>query len=144
VLFADASRIDLRAVRREYAVQARLLGIGLPLTIALGWALGVAVVGGLGWAEVLVLAVILAPTDAALGQAVVTDRRLPSRIRQGLSVESGLPHEVHGAVDVQPALVRPGHGERDEQERHADAVVRGSRGRRPSRRPRPTSGRRPR
>jgi NhaP-type Na+/H+ or K+/H+ antiporter len=90
VLFADASRIDLKAARREYALPARLLGIGLPLTIVLGTALAVAVFGGLSWAEALVLAVILAPTDAALGQAVVTDARLPSRIRQGLNVESGL------------------------------------------------------
>ena len=40
--------------------------------------------------EAVVLAVLLAPTDAALGQAVVTEPRLPSRIRQGLNVESGL------------------------------------------------------
>ena len=33
---------------------------------------------------------VLAPTDAALGQAVVTLTRLPSRVRQGLNVESGL------------------------------------------------------
>jgi sodium/hydrogen antiporter len=90
VLFADASRIDLGAARREYALPARLLGIGLPFTILLGCLLGVAVFSGLGWAEALILAVILAPTDAALGQAVVTDARLPSRIRQGLNVESGL------------------------------------------------------
>jgi NhaP-type Na+/H+ or K+/H+ antiporter len=90
VLFADASRIDLRAARKEYRVPARLLGIGLPLTILAGLVAGVAVFGGLGWAEVLVLAVIVAPTDAALGQSVVTDPRLPSRIRQGLNVESGL------------------------------------------------------
>src|SRR4029079_12410241 len=69
---------------------ARLLGIGLPLTILAGWALGLAMFGSLDWAELLILAVILAPTDAALGQAVVTDPRLPSRIRQGLNVESGL------------------------------------------------------
>jgi sodium/hydrogen antiporter len=45
-----------------------------------------------GWwtAEALVLAVLLAPTDAALGQAVVTEPRLPLRVRQGLNVESGL------------------------------------------------------
>jgi sodium/hydrogen antiporter len=90
VLFADASRIDLRTAWREHAVPARLLGIGLPLTILAGWLAGVAVLGDLGGAEVLILAVILAPTDAALGQAVVTDQRLPSRIRQGLNVESGL------------------------------------------------------
>ena len=90
VLFADASRIDLRTLRREYAVPARLLGIGLPLTIALGALLAAAFFGALSIPEALVLAVLLAPTDAALGQAVVTEPTLPSRIRQGLNVESGL------------------------------------------------------
>ena len=90
VLFADASRIDLRTLRREYSVPARLLGYGLPLTIALGALLAAALFGALSLAEALVLAVLLAPTDAALGQAVVTEPRLPSRIRQGLNVESGL------------------------------------------------------
>jgi NhaP-type Na+/H+ or K+/H+ antiporter len=90
VLFSDASRIDLKALRREYAVPERLLGIGLPLTIALGAALAAATFGALTWAEAVVLAIVLAPTDAALGQSVVTEPRLPSRIRQGLSVESGL------------------------------------------------------
>jgi NhaP-type Na+/H+ or K+/H+ antiporter len=90
VLFADASRIDLRALRGEVPIPARLLGIGLPLTIVLGFVLAVALVGKLAWPEALVLAVILAPTDAALGQAVVTFPRLPSPVRQGLNVESGL------------------------------------------------------
>ncbi len=90
VLFADASRIDLQALRREYLVPARLLGIGLPLTILLGLALAAGLFRELSLAEALLLAIILAPTDAALGQAVVTDQRLPSRIRQGLNVESGL------------------------------------------------------
>ena len=49
-----------------------------------------ALFGALSVPEALVLAVVLAPTDAALGQAVVTEPRLPSRIRQGLNVESGL------------------------------------------------------
>src|SRR5262249_45292889 len=90
VLFSDASRVDLRALGREYALPARLLGIGLPLTIALGTLLAVVLLPQLTWAEALVLAVVLAPTDAGLGQAVVTDERLPSPIRQGLNVESGL------------------------------------------------------
>jgi len=90
VLFADASRINLRTLRREYAVPARLLGIGLPLTIALGAVLAGALFSALSIPEALVLAVLLAPTDAALGQAVVTEPKLPSRIRQGLNVESGL------------------------------------------------------
>jgi len=90
VLFSDASRIDLRALRGEAAVPARLLGIGLPLTIVLGFVLALPLFGDLGWAEALLLAVILAPTDAALGQAVVMLPRLPSRVRQSLNVESGL------------------------------------------------------
>jgi NhaP-type Na+/H+ or K+/H+ antiporter len=90
VLFTDASRIDLRVLRRGYSVPARLLGIGLPLTIAAGVLVGGIVLRGVLWSEALVLAIVLAPTDAALGQAVVTDERLPSRIRQGLNVESGL------------------------------------------------------
>jgi NhaP-type Na+/H+ or K+/H+ antiporter len=90
VLFTDASRIDMRLLRSEYSVPARLLGIGLPLTIVAGAIAGVAVLTTLSLAEAVVLAIVLAPTDAALGQAVVTDRALPSRIRQGLNVESGL------------------------------------------------------
>lgn len=90
VLFADASRIDLRVLRKELAFPARLLGIGLPLTILVGAIAAWLVLGQLIWAEALVLAIVLAPTDAALGQAVVTDQRLPSRVRQGLNVESGL------------------------------------------------------
>jgi len=90
VLFADASRIKLRVLEREYAVPLRLLAIGLPLTIAAGAVLAAVIFGQLKLAEALVLAVVLAPTDAALGQAVVTEPRLPSRIRQGLNVESGL------------------------------------------------------
>ena len=90
VLFSDAARIDLRALREELRVPARLLGIGLPLTIAAGFVTAMLMFGSLGWPEALLLAVILAPTDAALGQAVVTLPSLPSRIRQGLNVESGL------------------------------------------------------
>ncbi len=90
VLFSDASRIDLGALRRTLDVPARLLGIGLPLTIALGAAAAAAVFGELSIEEALILAIVLAPTDAALGQAVVTEPRVPQRIRQGLNVESGL------------------------------------------------------
>ena len=90
VLFTDASRIDLAALRREIALPARLLGIGLPLTIAAGTVIAALLFTQLTWLEALVLAIVLAPTDAALGQAVVTDPRLPGRIRQGLNVESGL------------------------------------------------------
>jgi NhaP-type Na+/H+ or K+/H+ antiporter len=90
VLFCDASRIDLGKLRREAGVPVRLLGIGLPLTIALGTVAAALVFGELTIEEALILGVVLAPTDAALGQAVVTEPRVPQRVRQGLNVESGL------------------------------------------------------
>ncbi|HXD64336.1 MAG TPA: cation:proton antiporter [Solirubrobacteraceae bacterium] len=90
VLFADASRIKPHVLRREYAVPLRLLGVGLPLTIAAGAVLAAVIFDQLNATEAIVLAILLAPTDAALGEAVVTEPRLPSRIRQGLNVESGL------------------------------------------------------
>ncbi len=92
VLFSDASRISLGALRGELGVPVRLLGIGLPLTIVAGALVGAAVLPGITFLEALILAVMIACTDAALGQAVVSDERVPSRIRQGLNVESGLNH----------------------------------------------------
>jgi NhaP-type Na+/H+ or K+/H+ antiporter len=90
VLFCDASRIDLRLLRGAVGVPLRLLGIGLPLTIALGAAAAAVIFDQLTVEEAVILGVVLAPTDAALGQAVVTEPRVPGRIRQGLNVESGL------------------------------------------------------
>ena len=112
VLFCDASRIDLGELRREFGVPVRLLGIGLPLTIALG-AVGAAVIfDRLSIEEAVILSIVLAPTDAALGQAVVTEPRVPGRIRQGLNVESGLNDGICvpllfaavAAADVQSAI----------------------------------------
>jgi NhaP-type Na+/H+ or K+/H+ antiporter len=90
VLFTDASRIDLRTLRRNATIPSRLLLIGLPLTIIAGTAAGAALLPGLEFWEAAVIAVVLAPTDAALGQAVVENRVVPRRIRQALNVESGL------------------------------------------------------
>src|SRR4051812_20775235 len=71
VLFCDASRVDLGGLRRSAGVPLRLLGIGLPLTIALGTAVAAVLFGSLTATEALILGIVLAPTDAALGQAVV-------------------------------------------------------------------------
>jgi NhaP-type Na+/H+ or K+/H+ antiporter len=90
VLFCDASRIDLRALRRDLGVPARLLGIGLPLTIGLGALVAIVVFNQLTLGEALILGIVLAPTDAALGQAVVEEPIVPARIREALNVESGL------------------------------------------------------
>jgi sodium/hydrogen antiporter len=90
VLFTDAVRVNLGRLRRESLVPVRLLGIGLPLTIVAGTMVGLALLPGLDLWTAAALATILAPTDAALGLPVVSNRRLPSRIRLGLNVESGL------------------------------------------------------
>jgi NhaP-type Na+/H+ or K+/H+ antiporter len=89
LLFSDAARIDPRALRGN-AIPLRLLVIGLPLSIALGAVLALALLSDLEFWECAIVAAILAPTDAALGQAVVSSPLLPVRIRQGLNVESGL------------------------------------------------------
>jgi len=103
VLFTDAIRIDLQVLRREAALPARLLGIGLPLTMVLG-SLGAALlIPGISIVEAVLLAAVLAPTDAALGQAVVSDHRLPVRLRQSLNVESGLNDGI--AVPVVTVLL---------------------------------------
>lgn len=90
VLFSDASRIDLRLFWREGDLPMRLLGIGLPLTIVAGVFVGAVIFVGLPFWQAAILATVLAPTDAALAQAVINSERVPGRIRQALNVESGL------------------------------------------------------
>lgn len=88
VLFSDAARVDLQVVRDRLHIPVRLLVIGLPLTIGLGLLIGRPMLGS--WGAAALCAVMLAPTDAALGEAVVSDKRVPVFVRQSLSVESGL------------------------------------------------------
>lgn len=90
VLFTDAASLDTSRLRREDAMPIRLLGFALPMTIVLGSAVGVLLFSDLVVFEAVALAILLAPTDAALGQTVVSDQRIPSTVRQGLNVESGL------------------------------------------------------
>jgi NhaP-type Na+/H+ or K+/H+ antiporter len=89
-LFTDASRIDLRRLDSQHDLPLRLLSFGLPLTIAAGTGVALLLFPQLSLWEAGLLGVILAPTDAALGQAVVNNRLVPVRIRQALNVESGL------------------------------------------------------
>lgn len=90
VLFTDAANTNLRVLYSNLGIPRRLLLLGLPLTIALGIAVGMGLFPQLGFLEVALLATMLAPTDAALGKAVVTDERVPAGVREGLNVESGL------------------------------------------------------
>ena len=77
VLFTDAAHADLGVVRRTVGLPERLLLIGLPLTILLGFLIGLAVFPGLQVLEIALLAALLAPTDAALGAPVVANAGCP-------------------------------------------------------------------
>ena len=90
VLFTDAARINFSALRQYQGLPLRLLGIGMPLTIALGTFGAALLLTDLTFWEAAIVGTVLAPTDAALGQAVVSDRRVPVRVRQSLNVEAGL------------------------------------------------------
>ena len=90
ILFTDASTIDLKALKSEYKIPLRLLAIGLPLTMIAGLLLAIPMFPGMSLWVVAVMAFILSPTDAALGQAVVSSESVPSRVRDSIGVESGL------------------------------------------------------
>jgi NhaP-type Na+/H+ or K+/H+ antiporter len=90
VLFIDAANADIGVLSKTKTLPIRLLLIGLPLTILLGFGVGVVLVETLTILEVAIVATLLAPTDAALGKAVVTNEAVPDAVREGLSVESGL------------------------------------------------------
>ena len=90
VLFSDAAAINLDALRMRHVWPLRMLLLGLPLTILLGGGAAYLLLPSWTIWEVALLAAILAPTDAALGQAVVTNPTVPERVRRALSVESGL------------------------------------------------------
>ncbi len=111
VLYADATRIDLMVLRRQLKMPGRLLGIGLPLTIISGGLLAGWLIPGISVAEGLLIGAILAPTDAALGQAVISDKRVPVRVRQALNVESGLNDGI--ALPMVTALVALAAAEAD-------------------------------
>jgi sodium/hydrogen antiporter len=90
VLFTDAANADLDTLRRYRALPRRLLLVGLPLTIVLGYLVAILCFPGVAPLELALLAAMLAPTDAALGKPVVANRRVPAEIREALNLESGL------------------------------------------------------
>jgi NhaP-type Na+/H+ or K+/H+ antiporter len=90
VLFTDAANANLGVLKQNFRIPERLLLLGLPLTILIGFGIGILLFDGLSLFEIAILATMLAPTDAALGKAVVTNEAVPSHIREGLNVESGL------------------------------------------------------
>lgn len=90
LLFTDASRTDLAVLRDIRALPMRLLSVGMLLTILLGAIAALVIFRQLSVWQAGILAAILAPTDAGLGQVIVSSPRVPVRIRQALNVEAGL------------------------------------------------------
>ena len=90
VLFLDAANADLGVLRRSFRIPGRMLLLGLPGVIGLGFVVGVLLFDGLTWIEAAILATTLAATDAALGKAVIGNKAVPAQVREGLNVESGL------------------------------------------------------
>lgn len=101
ILFVDASTISVPSLIRERRLPMRLLLIGLPLTMLFGTLAGFIIFQNMGFWVVLLIALILSPTDAALGQAVVTNPSIPERIRRAINVESGL----NDGMSLPPILV---------------------------------------
>ena len=90
LLFTDAVRVNVADLRHDFRVPARLLGIGLPITLILGTVAAVLLFDDFSWALALFVGAALAPTDAALSAQVINDERIPTRVRRVITVESGL------------------------------------------------------
>ena len=90
ILFTDAANANLRTLRRNWFLPARMLAVGLPGAMVLGAVFAAIIFGQLSFYEAAVVGVMLAATDAALGKAVVTNPEVPSPLRESLNVESGL------------------------------------------------------
>jgi len=110
VLFTDAAGADLGVLRKTWSLPTRLLLLGLPLTILLGFGAGVLFFHNLSVFELALLAIMLAPTDAALGKGVVTNPVVPDEVRQGLNVESGLNDGICVPVLLLFLALALGHG----------------------------------
>jgi NhaP-type Na+/H+ or K+/H+ antiporter len=101
VLFVDASTINLRRLNADKFLPIRMLGIGLPITMVFGSLAAIWLFPEEPVVVMILLALMLSPTDAALGQAVVTSAHVPLRIRQTINVESGL----NDGIALPPILI---------------------------------------
>ena len=90
VLFADAALLDLNLLRKSWKIPARLLFIGLPITVLAGTFVATLIFPDEPLIYLILLALLLTPTAAALGKAVVSDPKVPKKIRSSINVESGL------------------------------------------------------
>jgi len=111
VLFSDSSTINIKKFKDQWKIPTRLLLIGLPLTIIFSTYAGTFFFSEESLANLLLLALILAPTDAALGKAVVTDKAVPLKIRSSINVESGLNDGIVFPMLITVVMVIVSHQE---------------------------------
>ena len=135
LLFSDASRVNVVQLRKDVYFPARLLGVGLPLSIILGSLAAAWMFDDFSWALAGFVGATLAPTDAALSAQVVNDERIPLRLRRALNVESGLNDGIATPIVVFTLAVareRPRTGRsRTRRRRRCAARARARRRRRP-------------
>jgi len=104
ILFTDASSISLKNFFKVYTWPVRMLFIGLPLTMLIGSIVAIPLFPEFDWITLAIMALILSPTDAALGQAVVQSEKVPFKIRESINVESGL----NDGLALPPILILAG------------------------------------
>ncbi len=90
VLFSDASEINLKNLKNSWKIPMRLLFVALPLSVLFSTFVAYEMFENVSILYLLLMALILTPTDAALGKAVVTDKKVPQQISSSINVESGL------------------------------------------------------
>jgi NhaP-type Na+/H+ or K+/H+ antiporter len=111
ILFTDAAKANLRVLKNSLRLPWRLLAVSLPLTIGLGLITSKFLFPQFSWVEASLLATMVAPTDAALGKAVVSNPQVPDSIREDLNVESGLNDGICVPIlFTLVAIASPEHG----------------------------------
>ncbi|MBB3601802.1 NhaP-type Na+/H+ or K+/H+ antiporter [Mycolicibacterium sp. BK556] len=100
LVFVDATDVRGGLLGRDPRSALRLLGIALPLSIGLAYALGWLLLPGMTWPVLLVLACIVVPTDFAPASRILRDARIPERVRELLNVEAGYKDGI-----IAPVLV---------------------------------------
>jgi NhaP-type Na+/H+ or K+/H+ antiporter len=90
VLFTDAANADFAVVRRNLGLPERLLLIGLPMTIVLGFLLAAIVFPWLDFFGDGITGGAACADGRALGKPVVTNPTVPPVMREALNLESGL------------------------------------------------------
>lgn len=121
LLFTDAARINPSHLKRDDRLPARMLLLGLPGTALLGFCLAWLLFPGEIWWSLALIALILAPTDAALAQSAIANPRMPERISQTLNVESGL----NDGLVLPPILIVLGFAAGEAQTSGAAATLAG-------------------